>query len=168
MASNGSNSKQKTIVEAHIALLKKMKSVTVEAGWFESARYQGGKDVPAAQVGMSVAQVARYNEFGTFSKSGNQHIPPRPFMRGAYIKIVSKRGDIQKRITKQMFEGKITPDQAMIQIGAFMEGEIVESIKNGGWTPNAPSTEKRKGFNTPLIHTGQMWQTVASKVSEAT
>ncbi len=158
-----------TIVDDHIKRLKTMKDQTIEAGWFESARYQAGKGVPDAQVGMSVARVARINEFGATIKRGKSTIviPPRPFMRGAYTKIKAKRNEIQKKIAKQIIEGKIKPEQAFIQIGLFMEGEIVESIKNGGWVANAPSTVKRKGFNKPLIHTGQLWQAVASKVSTA-
>jgi hypothetical protein len=159
-----------TIVQDHIKRLKQLKDVTIEAGWFESARYQAGKDVPAAQVGMSVARVARINEFGATIKTAKANIviPARPFMRGAYMQIKAKRDGITKKIAKQIVEGKIKPEQAFIQIGLFMEGEIVESIKNGGWVANAPSTVKRKGFDKPLIHTGQMWQAVASKVSEAT
>ncbi len=158
-----------TIIDDHIKRLKSMKDQVIEAGWFESARYQAGKDVSPEIVGMSVARVARINEFGATIKRGKAKIviPSRPFMRGAYAKIKAKRQEVQKKIAKQIIEGKIKPEQAFIQIGLFMEGEIVDSIKNGGWEANAPSTVKRKGFNKPLIHTGQMWQAVASKVSTA-
>jgi len=159
---------KKDIIELHIERLKQLKDVTVEAGWFETARYQGGKDVPEAQVGMSIAKVARINEFGATIDRGNFKItiPARAFMRNAYANIRAKRGEMQKRIAKGIISGKIKPEQAFKQIGLFMEGEIVESIKNGGWAPNAPSTIAKKGFDMPLIHTGQMWQAVASKVSE--
>jgi hypothetical protein len=158
-----------TIVDDHIKRLKGMKDQVIEAGWFESARYQAGKDISPEMVGMSVARVARINEFGATIKTKKAKIiiPERPFMRLAYQRIRTKRQNVQKKIAKQIIEGKITPEQSFKQIGLFMEGEIVDSIKNGGWVANAPSTEKRKGFNKPLIHTGQMWQAVASKVSTA-
>lgn len=86
-------------------------------------------------------------------------------MRLAAIKFSQERTDIQAKIGKKVIEGKITPDKALAQIGMAMEAKIVDSIKNGNWPPNAESTEKAKGFNTPLIDTGQMLQQVASKVS---
>lgn len=159
--------KQDTIVEQHIKALEALKGWSVEAGWFESARYPAAK---GKSVGVSVAQVARINEFGAVIKRGKATIviPPRPFMRGAYANIKQKMPEVQKKIASQLMAGKIKPEQALKQIGLFMEGEIVLSIKNGGWVKNAPSTAKRKGFNTPLIHTGHMWQSVVSKVSEPT
>lgn len=160
-----------SIVDDHLKRLKKMgKNPLVEAGWFESARYQSGKGVPKEQVGMSVALVARINEFGATIDRGTFKIviPPRPFMRGAYAQILQKRDAMDKKIAKQFIRGQITPEQMFKQVGLFMEGEIVDSIKNGGWEGNAASTIKRKGFDKPLIHTGQMWQAVASKVTNAT
>lgn len=157
-------------IDGHIAALKSMKNMKVEAGWFESARYKAGKDVPENQVGMSIAYVARINEFGaTIQRDGYTIvIPPRDFMRQAYSAILRKRDQIQGKVCRQLIDGDITAAQMFGQIGLFMEGEIVNSIKRGSFPANAPSTEKRKGFNRPLINTGQMWQTVASKVSELT
>lgn len=157
-------------LQEHIEILKSMKGLSVEAGWFESARYQAGKDVPDDAVGMSIARVARINEFGaTIKRDGYTIIiPSRPFMRLAYTNIRSKRQAIQGKIARQIIEGKIHSLEAMGQIGLFMEGEIVSAIRDGNWVKNADSTEKRKGFNKPLIASGQMWQAVASKVSEAT
>lgn len=157
-----------SLVEDHIKTLRKMgDGWTVEAGWFETARYPAGK---SGGAGMSVAQVARINEFGATIKRETYTItiPARPFMRLAYTRIKAKKADLQTRIAKQMIRGKIGPLEALAQIGLFMEGEIVQSIKNGGWTPNAPSTVARKGFDKPLINTALMWQSVASKVSEPT
>jgi len=151
--------KKEDMVTKHIAALEKMKGFSVEAGWFESAVYPNGT---------SVARVARVQEFGAAIKRGKGVIiiPARPFMRLAYTRIKQKMPEVQKKIARRMIEGKIQPQQALSQIGLFMEGEIVASIKNGGWAPNAPSTVKRKGFDKPLIDTAQMWQSVASKVSD--
>lgn len=144
----------------------------VEAGWFESDRYKGkakgsgtkGKNRRRStgnEAGPLVAHVARWNEFGS------KNVPARPFMRLAGAKFAKDRKQIQSKIAGKIVAGKITPDQALGQIGLAMEGYIVDSIKNGGWAPNAKSTEKRKGFNTPLIDTGTMFQTVSSKVSQS-
>lgn len=49
------------MIERHIAALKALKGRTVEAGWFESARYPSGVD---GEPGRSVAANARLQEFG--------------------------------------------------------------------------------------------------------
>jgi hypothetical protein len=154
------------IIKRHLEILRGMDGHTVEAGWFESARYQAGKDVPEKQVGMSVAKVAQINEFGATIKKGGKVIviPARPFMRAASKDFETKHVPIVKSLSKKIFDGKLKPPQALAQLGMFMEGVIVESIKKGDWVKNAPATEKAKGFNKPLIHTGQMWQSVTSKV----
>ena len=144
-----------------IKALKQLDGLQVEAGWFETARYQAGPKVNPKMVGMPVATIARFNEFGT------RRAPARPFMRLAYKEFLSTKEALQKKVARQMIAGKADPEKAMKQIGLFMEGCIVNSIKNGGWAPNAPSTVKKKGFDTPLIDSGQMWQTVASKVSKS-
>jgi hypothetical protein len=92
-------------------------------------------------------------------------IPPRPFMRLAARNFMTKRKALQKKMTDRLMRGDITADQMLAQVGVAMENEIVKSMKNGNWTPNAPSTIARKGFDRPLIDTSLMWQSVSSKVS---
>jgi hypothetical protein len=153
------NSKAKKRLEQHKKAIKELNGRKVEAGWFESARYKAGPRIPANAVGMSIAQVARINEFGTAT------IPARPAMRLAAATFNRDRNEIQAKIGKKVIEGKITPEQALGQIGLSMEGHIVDSIKNGSWPPNAKSTVKKKGFNAPLRDSGQMMKNVSSKVS---
>ena len=72
----------------------------------------------------TILEYAVYNEFGT------KHIPPRPFMRTA---IEQNEAKIQKFIddrTNDVLEGKITGRQALMQIGDYIRGLIVLSIKN--------------------------------------
>jgi hypothetical protein len=160
-----------TIIDDHVKALKEMEGYTVEAGWFASARYKAGKRVNPKMVGVPVARIARINEFGAKIKhSGGKTtvIPARPFMRLAVQNFKAARIDKQAAIARQMLSGKIKPEQAMAQIGLVMENCIVDSIKNGKWEPIAESTRKRKGFPTPLIDTGQMWQAVTSKVVKST
>jgi hypothetical protein len=92
-------------------------------------------------------------------------IPPRPFMRLAARNFMSKRTAIQATITNKAMKGEITAAQALARVGLVMENEVVKSMKNGNWIPNAPSTIARKGFDKPLIETGLMWKSVSSKVS---
>lgn len=160
------------LVERHIQALKQLKGQSVEAGWFESARYRAGtkgdgKQIPDKQVGTSIAYVMRVQEFGATIKRGNATIviPARPFMRLAYQNFLKQRKAIQTKIAKQLIRGDIKPEQALGQIGLALEGCIVDSIKNGGWEGNAPSTIEKKGFDKPLIDSAQAWQAVVSKVN---
>jgi hypothetical protein len=189
--------KQKNLVERHIEALKKLKGMSVEAGWFESARYVAGakgngEPIPENLIGMAIAKIARIQEFGAtinhpggtkYTKDANGRvkfvssgphdgvtkahtitIPARPFMRLASVNFAQKRNEVQHKIASQLIRGKINPVQAMGQIGLYMEGCIVDAIKNGAWQPNSKATERAKGFNKPLIDSAQMWQAVASKV----
>jgi hypothetical protein len=119
----------------------------------------GGGLMKGKSIGLPVAQVAYWQEFGT------ARIPARPFMRLAYETFNAERRDIQTRILKRLIDGKISVDQALAQIGLAMEAKIVDSIKNGNWAPNSAATVAIKGFNRPLIDTSTMWKTVASKVT---
>jgi hypothetical protein len=92
-------------------------------------------------------------------------IPARPFMRLAESKFRAESLKIQMKIASKLIHGSINPQQAMEQIGLAMQGCIVDSIKNGGWVPNAASTIAKKGFDKPLIDSSHMWKTVNSKVS---
>lgn len=144
-------------IKAQIEALEKLRDRRVEAGWFESDRYPSGE---------SVASVMRLQEFG--GSIQEQYfvavIPARPFMRLASSNFSDKRLEIEKRVFGRYVSGKINPEQALAQIGQAMESEIVYSIKNGAWTPNAPYTIKKKGFDKPLIDSGHAWQSVSSKV----
>lgn len=148
----------------HIQVLKDLEGKKIESGWFASNVYADGT---------KVAFVAKVNEFGAViqrpSNKGpvRQIIPPRPMMRRASIQIRRKRKELEKRLAKMVFSGKISPEQVPEQIGEFMKQQILESIDSGVWTPNAESTERQKGFNRPLIgKTGTLADSVQSIVSE--
>ena len=145
-------------LRAQIEKLKAFATIngTVEAGFFETSRYSS-KD--KSKDGLPLAQVARWNEFGAANR------PARPFMRLAATNFSSDRKGIQYRISNRILHGQITAEQALGQIGLAMEAAIVDSIKNGNWPRNAPYTIAKKGFDSPLIDTAQMWQGVASKVN---
>ena len=88
----------------------------------------------------TILEYAVYNEFGT------KHIPPRPFMRTA---IEQNEAKIQKFIndrTNDVLEGKITGRQALMQIGEYIRGLIIQSIATAtNWAePLSPKTLKAK------------------------
>lgn len=182
------------MIKRHIAALKAMKGRSVQAGWFESAQYEkDGKTISVARIarlqeyggtidhpggtkyitdaivgGRFVGARFVSRDFQGPHEVTKPHkivIPPRPFMRLAWSNFYAARSTIQKKIAKQLVRGEIDIDQALAQIGLVLEGCIAKSIRNGGWTPNAPSTVAKKGFNKPLIDSGHMFQSISSIVT---
>ena len=119
----------------------------IQAGFFPDARYQTGEPV---------ASVAVKNEFGY----GN--VPARPFMREATHRM---RKPLRRALGSQLNARTLSLTQRDAEVvGLVMEDEIRTSIDTGNWAPNSPQTIARKGSDKPLIDTGFMRMSVASKV----
>lgn len=106
--------------------------------------------------GLTILEYSILNEYGT------SKIPARPFFREA-TEFGESKSIISKRIKTEVSNvasGKKTGEQALNALGTFIKGRIQKSLKSGNWTPNAPSTRKRKlkkgGVKPPLIDTGSL------------
>lgn len=106
---------------------------------------------------VSVAQVAYWNEYGTST------IPARPFFRNTIAEKQDEWADNAASIL-QHADGDV--GKALALIGEGVKGDIVETIQNFSEPENAPSTVKKKGFNKPLIDTGDLWRAIQSEVVE--
>lgn len=106
---------------------------------------------------VSVAQVAYWNEYGTAT------IPARPFFRNTIAEKQDEWADNAASIL-QHTDGDV--GRALALIGEGVKGDIVETIQNFSEPENAPSTVKKKGFNKPLIDTGDLWRAIQSEVVE--
>lgn len=125
----------------------KAASGTVRVGIIESQTYPDGE---------SVAQVAYWNEYGTAT------IPARPFFRNT---IAEKQGEWADKAAELLKQSDDT-NHALALIGEGVKGDIVETIQNFREPENAPSTVKRKGFDKPLVDTGDLWRAIQSEVVE--
>lgn len=126
-------------------ITKFMGKEKLEIGFFETARYPNG---------VFVAQVARYNEFGTLN------IPMRPFFRNAIQKNIKKwYATLQNAINQNA-----TPNKALSIVGEVARADIIQSITDLRTPPNAESTIKQKKSTNPLIDTGLMRRSVTYKV----
>lgn len=126
-------------------ITKFMGKEKLEIGFFETARYPNGT---------FVAQVARYNEFGTLN------IPMRPFFRNAINKNIKKwYATLQNAINQNT-----TPSKALSIVGEVARADIIQSITDLRTPPNAESTIKQKKSTNPLIDTGLMRRSVTYKV----
>lgn len=104
--------------------------------------------------GTDMLDIAVYNHFGTAT------IPARPFVSDCAEKNAGQIKEAQKRLVYRVYQGGLSADGALAQLGAWYVSVQKGHILHGGWTPNAPATIKRKGSNRPLVDTGQLVNTV--------
>lgn len=129
-------------------IAKKMSGGSVRAGFLEGATYPDG---------ISVAQVAFWDEFGT-SKS-----PARPFFRTT---ISNNSGEWAEKVEKAVVHYDYDSKKVLNFMGEIIKEDIQTSI-NGWTTPaNAESTIAKKGFDAPLRHTMHMHDSVGHEVEE--
>ena len=104
--------------------------------------------------GTDMLDIAVYNHFGTST------IPARPFISDCAEKNAGQIQEAQKRLVYRVYQGSLSADGALAELGAWYVNVQKGHILHGGWTPNAPATVKRKGSNKPLVDTGQLVNTV--------
>lgn len=104
--------------------------------------------------GTDMLDIAVYNHFGTAT------IPARPFVSDCAEKNAGQIQEAQKRLVYRVYQGGLSADGALAELGAWYVNVQKGHILHGGWTPNAPATVKRKGSNKPLVDTGQLVNTV--------
>ena len=116
-------------------------------------------DAGTEKNGVSIAQVAVYNEFGT------KRIPSRPFIRLSYENHKKEWGDVaDAQLTAMVNSGK-TASGALSAVGRRMKKDIVSIIGDTSQLRhNAPSTIARKGFDKPLYETGRLKAAIDFKV----
>lgn len=103
--------------------------------------------------GTDICDVAMWNELGTVN------IPSRPFLRNSVDENENKIKSFLKSKKNDIVNG-VSAEQILKEIGLFQKNLIQEKITEGDFTPNAPSTIKKKGSSKPLIDTGRMRQSV--------
>jgi hypothetical protein len=105
--------------------------------------------------GDPIALRAAMNEFGT------RHIPARPFFRNM---VEEKSPEWPEGIATQLKANDFDAGRALEVTGHAIKSQIQQSIKDTNSPPLAPSTVKRKGFDKPLIETGDMINAVDFEV----
>lgn len=121
------------------------KEQAVRVGFLEKAKYPAG----VKSGGLSVAQVAFWNEFGR--PEHNQ--PPRAFFRNAIAKHSPEWG---KLVAAAAHVAKYDSHKTLTIVGGTIRDQVVHSITILTSPPLAPATVKRKGFDKPLIETSVM------------
>lgn len=123
----------------------KLNKANLEIGFFETAKYPNGT---------YVAQVARYQEFGTI------HIPARPFFRRAVTSNANKWIEFYKKDVQKNNNSFLS----LNKVGEIARKDIINSIDAMTTPPLKKSTIKQKGSSKPLVDTGLMRRSVTYKV----
>lgn len=122
-------------------------NASVRVGVLENATYPDGTPV---------AMVAFWNEYGTKTS------PVRAFFRTT----VSDQKKNWVLSVQNLMKMHDDPKKVMGLIGEHMRGQIVQSINTWTDPPNAPYTVARKGFQKPLVWSGQMMRSISYEVGE--
>jgi hypothetical protein len=168
------------------------KGATLRVGFFEDATYPDGQFVAniaaiqewGATIKVPAHTVSIYRKLkadGEWARGGKfvkrkdanvqtDHsvpahtitIPPRPFFRNMINANQDTWGPTLAALLK---ENGYDSKQALGALGEDMVGQLKESINTFTDPPNAPSTIAGKGFDKPLIHTGQMVDSVSKEVT---
>jgi len=135
------------------------------------------QDADGKDTGYPLPELAAVHEFGT--KDGK--IPERSFLRSAIEKSGEElTNDIDQQV-QLVVEGKATAEKVMTRAGVLIVGAVKEGIAEGIAPPLAPRTieardkkaahggglESLAGQHTPLIDTGQLFQSIVFKVGSA-
>jgi hypothetical protein len=116
-----------------------------------------GSEAAQGGVGLTVADVATFNEFGTATT------PERPIILGYCDEKQKEALDLLGRMSKAVVSGKITAVVGFEALGLKLVAGMQERMSNGIAPPNAPSTIARKGSSAPTIDSGQLRSALTSR-----
>lgn len=100
------------------------------------------KDEDGGTSGVSVVDVAVWNEFGT------DKAPERPFMRTAAKELTPIMAELGGKALSMLILGKVTLDKALDLLGLKAQAVIKRTITNWETPPNAPATILKKARKT--------------------
>ena len=113
----------------------------------------GTASVAVGFAGENAAK-AQANEYG----NPERNVPARPFMRRSGRRIEREIGAFMDEHYSGL-DGGLSEASAE-ELGAWMEGIVKRTIDAWRYPRNRPSTVRRKGFNKPLVDTGEMRDSV--------
>lgn len=117
--------------------------------------------VSAGIFDSELASIGFFNEYGFLNVRHHVFVSPRPFMRLT----VNDSLFLWKSTLSNMIKKGASSKEALEKVGELMEKNIKTHISTGDlYIPNTEFTEKKKGFNRPLIETGSMYHAVRYKV----
>lgn len=132
-------------IQKNLSFLKTKDFVTV--GIHEDAGTHPNSEETNAQIGATL-------------HFGNSYIPARP-----WLDVGVRSGQSQyNQMIKLGIKKKENISLVLDRVGQVAVGKVKEYMTNLSTPPNAKSTVKEKGFNNPLIHTGELRSSITSKI----
>jgi hypothetical protein len=114
---------------------------------------------PHGDSGLTNGEIGALLEFGT----QDGHIPARHWLRGAL-----RQQDFLVRwlaeAARSVVAGSSSPESALALVGQRLVHTIKDNISNGIEPGNADATIRKKGFNYPLVDTGELVRHISSLV----
>jgi hypothetical protein len=107
----------------------------------------------------TVAEVAFFNEYGT------SKIPERSFIRSTVDEKRARFERIRDRQLNLLVQGKTSVQRGLDTLGFDIQQAIRNKIITLSSPPNAPSTQRIKGFNNPLIDSQRMLNSITFKTT---
>ena len=131
----------------------------------QAAKRAAGKNGKTPPTGtpttpLTVAEVAFIMEYGSM-KNG---LVPRPIMAQTIARTERTMLDYQAQSFHAVLDGKATVQQALAKLGVWFEGELKRSFTVETFAPLQPRTIAAKKSSRPLIDSGQLRQSVTSRV----
>jgi HK97 gp10 family phage protein len=141
--------------------LKQLENTAVKVGFPKNGEV-GKRDNPSKLEQYSniseVASVAIFQEFGT------RNIPDRPFMRPFFTENKAELLTLKSKLYKKVVKNEISVKQFYNLLGLFAKSKIQKKIVDIRTPVNSAKTVKIKGFDNPLIWTGQMKNSVQHEI----
>lgn len=125
------------------------RGATLKVGFLAGATYPDGTPV---------AMVAAIQDFGAPAAG----IPPRPFFRNM---VAQESPGLPAAIALDLKRTDFNVEQTLSRAGAVLAGKLKQSIVDTNAPPLKPATVRRKGFDKPLVDTGQMLNSVDFEVT---
>ena len=134
-----------------MAAIPELRGASVDVGIQE--------DAGVGDDGTTVAAYAFFNEFGT------EHVPARPFMRGAADEQKGRWYSFVERNLNLVIQGKLGLTPALNMIGERAADDTRQYAVKLSVPENADSTIDQKGSSNPLVDTGRMVQSIRHAVT---
>lgn len=125
-------------------------NIKIQVGWFNTNYSSENDNLPHACV-------------ASLQEEGSEKIPPRPFMRVGLKQEVKSDPKVFDAIIQAVTSGRSALSAAKTSSPALVA--MLQKVMNE-WSspPNAPRTVAEKGFNNPLIDTGELRDSIQVKV----
>lgn len=139
------------------AFMDRMHQAGKESGYVKVGVLEGSE---RKEGGYTNAQVAAVHEYG----SGDGRVPQRAFLRSTIDANRPKYLALMEKAAANVLSGKTTLPKLLAAVGLIAVTDVKRKIVRGPFLALAPSTVARKGSSRPLVDTGQLLNSIASRV----